>query len=1033
MFRHHHNLLVKCVAVFFGSTLFFALIPLSSLSADVKDATSTDALILRPNVKERSEASNSLAPVSRPGYKGMTEPRQYALPNGLKIVLLEDHSFPVVSCLVWYRVGSRNETPGMTGISHLLEHMLFHNVGAFKKGELAATIARNGGQFNGFTSDDFTAFFETISSAKLELPLYIEAERMRCTKFSEEDLKEEKANLAREFEEEAKDPRAQLGKEVRAAVFGQHPYSNPTMGWREDVEALGMSDLKAYYQRYYRPDNAMLIIVGDFTSERALTLIEKHFGALPKASQSYPQARATEPHLKAEHRIYMHSPNKRQLVLVSYRAPSANDADAPAMAVLEKLLNTHYSGRLKNKLIENKSCISAQSAFELKHDPGAFTFTLVPPCGGSAQKALEGLDLLVMELKNQAISDAELKRAKNRAEFEYFNEWDGPYKTGFYLGYFQSMHSWRNAYQWANKLKAVSASDIQRLARKHLIAENRVVGLLVVPSTGAPKSPVQPLNIQTKPVVPKPPSSAVLPGDRHRHPFELALSFYNGSDRIGKGIDELHTKLIADASSVAPRTEINMPLPMVQKGEPDNKNPGSIQLLAPSEELARLHNFVLKNGMKVIIFESHLSPVVEIAGAVQAGDIYDLPGKKGVSQLSVAVINGGSSKTSRGQYANLQEDMGLSPDAMVKFQTGLQVFSFQTRSLSRDVSSQLCHIANSLRDPALQETDLERAKQEIIGSLKQSEQCLARRVERALLRAQVAPSSPYYPQDAKDIAKSVTNLKVQDVRDFINQYIVPGATSLVIAGDVTPSAVIPSIEKYFGAWQAKAVSATPASKVMTVQPNPRHVIKSSLPITDKSKTVIRLGRLLPLEQGRSESLAELLVADCALVNHPFFARLIRSINNEPSLSGSLPADELKSRFIPLGSSMVWCLSIPAEPKLVLRTMASVRHELGRFVQSGMSLDELNEVKRYLTGAIPVRQMSNISDISKSILESSITGASPDIMQHTLKQLRALTLTTVNKFIKEEFKPDLSSTIVAGTRQAIRDVHHADIRQGASGN
>src|SRR6185437_8359357 len=185
------------------------------------------------------------------------------LPNGLKLVLLEDHSYPVVSCLTWYRVGARNETVGCTGITHLLEHMLFGSVGSFRRGEIASSIARVGGQFNGYTSDDFTTFFETLPAAKLELALKIESERMRKGVFSNKDLQEEIANIQTEFENESADASATLAREVREMLYLTHPYHNPTMGWRNDVENLTAQQLKDYYDRYFWPDNCTMVISGD--------------------------------------------------------------------------------------------------------------------------------------------------------------------------------------------------------------------------------------------------------------------------------------------------------------------------------------------------------------------------------------------------------------------------------------------------------------------------------------------------------------------------------------------------------------------------------------------------------------------------------------------------------------------------------------------------------------------------------------------------------------------------------------------------
>src|SRR4029453_17185314 len=199
-------------------------------------------------------------------------PEQYNLPNGLKVLIQEDHSFPVVASMVWYRVGSRNETMGATGITHLVEHFLFGNVGSLRKGEIGALIARNGGQFNAFTSDDFTTFFELFPPSKLELALRIESERMRGATFAQSDVQAEIARLQEEFEEAEKDSVDTLAREVRSAAYYQHPYHNPTTGWRTEVDNLTAQLARAYYSQYFRPDNATMGIVGDGKPQAGLGL-----------------------------------------------------------------------------------------------------------------------------------------------------------------------------------------------------------------------------------------------------------------------------------------------------------------------------------------------------------------------------------------------------------------------------------------------------------------------------------------------------------------------------------------------------------------------------------------------------------------------------------------------------------------------------------------------------------------------------------------------------------------------------------------
>ncbi|HEY9868758.1 MAG TPA: pitrilysin family protein, partial [Candidatus Obscuribacterales bacterium] len=416
---------------------------------------------------------------------GTTE--QYVLPNGLKVLIREDHSFPVVATLAWYRVGSRNETIGSTGITHLVEHLLFGTVGSFRKGEIGALVARNGGQFNAFTSDDFTTFFEVLPPGKLELALRIESERMSAALFSQKEVQEEIARVQEELEEGEKDFVDTLAREVRAAAYQQHPYHNPTTGWRTDLENITAQQVQAYYKQFFRPDNATLVIVGDVKSNLALALVRKYFEPVAKGQGAVPVVTIVEPSQKGERRVVVKYSGNREVLQVAYHAPAMHDADGPAMYVLEKLLSAHHSGRLRARLMNSRVCSWAQGGFEGKRDPGLFSITCYAAPGSGQEEILEAVDALIAQLRGQPVAEAELKRARNQAEFGYLTEGDGPYRFGFHLGFADSLGEWQKALTWTERVRAVTAADVQRVAKRYFNPDNRVIGWLSTPN--APKPP----------------------------------------------------------------------------------------------------------------------------------------------------------------------------------------------------------------------------------------------------------------------------------------------------------------------------------------------------------------------------------------------------------------------------------------------------------------------------------------------------------------------------------------------------------------
>ncbi len=978
--------------------------------------------ILTPEVWAANE-SNSAA-VSEKGVQ------EIILANGLKVLLLEEHSFPVATSMVFYRVGSRNENLGETGLSHLVEHLLFEKVGYFRKGEVGATIARNGGMFNGFTSDDFTVFFETVSPSKLPITLKIESERMHAATFTAEDVQAEIKMVEKELSQEAKEPVNLLNKEVRSAAFLQHPYRNPTIGWSNDVHKLTVDDVRRHYREYYQPSNATLVLVGDFNSAVVVEQVNKYFAPLPKAEP--PRAvRVVEPQQTAERRVYLKHGGNSDVVAMAYHTCEFVNADAPALAVLEKLLTSGVGGRLKSKLVEAKVCSSAKCTFEVKRDPGLFTINLVSTPGTSAHKMIESFEAVMEQLRNNPVPETELRRARNHAEFFLLSERDGPYRTAFHLGYSESIDGWKGAYSWFTKLRAVSSADIQRVAKRYFARENRYVGVL----SGAANKSVAP-----KPVAPKDaPADAKAtstdkkdsdkkdgkkPSDKlkdlkkpktgvhHKTASASALDIFSGF-----GVKACAYKA-DDAQTVggAPPASKQASDETIEKD-----NGGASKSTSPNPYLKKA---VLKNGITVAVLETKLSPSVQIIGAVKAGEAYEPTGKRGAAAVLAQLMVDGSPKYSRQSAVSLQDELGLEPAAMIKFEPGPQWISFQSRCLTRDTGTILGILASQLRDPLLKDTDVERAKQLVIDRVKKSEDTVRARVKRALMQSLIAPNTSFYPLEPMDKARFVGNLKDSDLRDFHLQAVRPDATTIVFVGDISLSQAVDLAERSFDGWTGKNT----AKKVL-VQPNARRILKTSMTIDKKQDTMATIGRLVDSGLGKSDY-PLLLLADCALTSHPIFSRFAQKISGEQSLSSSLSLEDLASDVESLPGMTVWSLDIPLVSNTMPVAVKFIQTELKKFGRTGLTAEEFAEVKLYLHGALPVKWMSNSQLAARAALESIMLNGACDPLPSIHQGIREATMDKVNQFVRTTFKPDRATVVIAGTKQAIQQIH--GLRQDQSG-
>src|SRR5262245_39016978 len=325
-------------------------------------------------------AGQPVAPADRTLTAGVTETR---LPNGLRVLTKEVHSAPVVSVSVWYRVGSRDEHTGITGISHLLEHMMFKGTPRYRVGEIARTLFLNGASFNASTFYDWTSYYETLAADRLELAVELEADRMAHSRIDKADLDSEMTVVRSELEGGENDPETLLRQAVTATAIQAHPYHWPVIGWRSDVEQMPREALHAYYRTHYGPNNATVVIVGDFETKRALDLVRKHFGPLAPIPTP-PPVYTTEPEQRGERRVTVSQAGALPIVMLAYRVPAATNPDFYALDVLGTLLGEGRTGRLYQALVETELASEVDAGAPSLRDPFLFFVTATARPGVSA-------------------------------------------------------------------------------------------------------------------------------------------------------------------------------------------------------------------------------------------------------------------------------------------------------------------------------------------------------------------------------------------------------------------------------------------------------------------------------------------------------------------------------------------------------------------------------------------------------------------------------------------------------------------------
>lgn len=411
------------------------------------------------------------------------------LANGLTVITKELHDKPVVATVLWYRVGSRNEELGQTGKSHFLEHMLFKGTDTYKKGDIDLLTVSNGGMNNAFTWLDFTAYYFTFAADRWQLALEIEADRMRHTTFAEAEFASEKLVVEEELRIGLDGPWETLENEVWATAFRQHSYHWPTVGWLEDLESATGADMKAYYDQWYHPRNATLVVVGDFDTDTAMQSIAALFGQIPSGPPPR-QQRLIEPPQRGEKRVIVKKETPVERLLIGYHAPPVGHPDAYAMQVLETILSTGKSSRLYQRLVEGDQSVTTASANFHDHiDPSLFYIKAELKPGYELQAVERAIEDELERLQHEAVPVAELEKAKRQIEADLVFSNEEALQQAILLGQYETIAASERLDQDArgyhylttllDRIRAVTGEDVARVARTYLHADNRTVGYMI--------------------------------------------------------------------------------------------------------------------------------------------------------------------------------------------------------------------------------------------------------------------------------------------------------------------------------------------------------------------------------------------------------------------------------------------------------------------------------------------------------------------------------------------------------------------------
>ena len=819
------------------------------------------------------------------------------LANGLTILSKEVHAAPVVYFSVWYRVGSRDEISGQTGLSHILEHMMFKGTNDLPPGAIDHLFLENGGEINASTANDRTEYHELISSDRLELAVRVEADRMEHSAFDPLQLKHEMTVVRSELEGDNNDPDYDLYTNVwEPTEFVASPYHWPTIGWRSDVEAVAnrRDVIYNYYRQHYMPNNAVVVVVGDFNTKKTVALIQKYFGVYP-AGNLEEHHLTPEPKQSGERRAILRRPGTTASLIIGYHVPGVGTKAHYIFDVLSTILSGGRSGRLYQDLVETGIANNADADNEDHIDPWAFTLDLSVRSGVTTAAAEAAAEEEVTKLQTTPVTEDELKRAVSQIQASYVYSNDSVSSQADLIGSSEITSSYKYQDDYLQRIAAITPADIVSAAQKYLTVDNRTVAIF------------DPL--------PLPPGASL--GQAGEKDFGAAPPI---TDPRQKAIIAALDKKFNSGFSTT----------------------STSQRPKPTE-------VVLNNGLTLVVEENHANPTVSITGRIYAGSLFDPSGKWGLSGLTSDMLSRGTESKSALQLAIALESVGAS----LNYGSSTEEMDIAGGCQSKDFGLTVSTMADELLHPSFPTDQLEKLRGESLSDLEQARQDTGgtggagTQASIAFADAIYPPGHPYWEPSIDQQESAVNAITQSDISGFYSTYYRPDTTLLVIVGDVKTADVISKIKDAFGGWTNPA-APTPVISIPDVPLPATAPPPTLIAIPGAPQTSILWGWPGGVKRQDKDFYA-VIIMNYILGGDTFGSRLGHTIRDVNGLAYSVDSD-----FDTTHGAGPFQVFLGTNPDNAARALSLLKSITVQFKSGGVTADEVLNAKKYLTGSYPIR-------------------------------------------------------------------------------
>ncbi len=886
------------------------------------------------------------------------------LPNGLEVILREDHDAPVASFWTWYRVGSRNELPGRTGLSHWVEHMQFKGTPSLAKGQVFRDVSRVGGVLNAFTSHDWTVYFETVPADQLDISLRIEPDRMTNSLFDPAETESERTVILNERQGSENRPAYLLIEELYGAAYRAHPYRHMVLGYENDLRAISRDDLYGHYRRHYVPNNAVITAVGDFDAHDLLGRIEDAFGSIA-AGPVPPPVLAREPAQLAERRVTLRRPSPTDYLYMAYHVPDATHPDTAALMVLDAVLSgakgmgfggggaMGRSSRLYRALVASGLARSAGSDSGLSLDPGLLMFGVTGLPGGDTARVESILDAEIARLTHDLVPEDEFARTQKQLTAQFVYSASGVSSQSFWLGQMAMLGDHRRADTLIDELRAVTPADVQRVAQTYLVANQRTVGWL--------------------------------------HPSE------SGAGSAGNDNPPTRAALVAAGSRAAAWTDGEPESPVPEAPGTSAARRATLESDQPASGRRPFERMVLDDGIVLVGQVRPADPVVVAQMRIAAGALADPDDLPGLATFTARMLSRGQAGRTFSAFNELTDGLGAS----LGVDAGRLFVDLGIRCLREDVATLLDLAADVLRRPDFPEDEIELVRQELLAAVRESEQSTAAVADLAMRRRLYPEGHPYARRQIGD-ADSLSRISRGDLVTFHARHYGAGTMSVAVVGGVESlGAVADLLTERFGGWAPEV--AAPDLPVAAVAPPV--TVRDDRPVPGKSQTDLVM--VVPtLDRGHPDYYA-LDTATVILGQLGLSGRLGAEVRDRRGLSYGVSSSIATGR-----ESSLFVARAGVSPTDADQAIAAITDEIRRLQREDVSAEELADAQSYLTGVLPVA-LERSAGVASTLLSIEYYGLGLDYLDRYPAVINALTVDDLRRAAATHLDPDRLVVVTAG--------------------